>query len=574
MRPGSAGARGARHRRPVVRGIAAIVLASALLSCLHAFATPPFAPPDETSHVAYALAITEGRRPLVTDFPDATRVPLMREGLSVWTANHPPLHHLLAGVPLRLGEATGFGLAGFFAARLVSVLAHAVGVALVGWLLLLLVPGRPALAVSAAGIAGPVPHFLNVAGIAYNDATAFLFTTATLLAGACILLRGPSRLRVGLLAAAATAAAATRVSGLLPLALAGAAAGVAPLLHPGGTLAARLRRGALSGAVVATAALAVAGVFYVQNVMRYGGLTATATLMTLFEREPRGAPFMRLVWRGFWRDIHTQWWSRINESSQLPDALLIPFRWWAPAIAVGLLVVALRALTRGTWRLPPPRLAAWALPLGLLAGTILTFSLFVARGGSAHARYLFPALAAVAALAAVGLGALPGARRGLPAAACTLSLLVAATVTLYRFALDPDVDGAVLALKRLALDGGTGFVLVAIGVVALLAASFAVYATALWQLGPVSAPGGTAAPGAPGTGPPGEHRPVWRRDPAGATLAGLIVVVTGAWVAAWYLPGLPAVAGALAGLVLGPGALVAAERVERGPLGVRGRGSG
>lgn len=530
------------QRRLVVRPAVALACAAMLLGALHTFATPPFAPPDETSHLAYALAVTDGHRPLVDEFPDTTRLPYWREGLSVWTANHPPLYNLLAGVPLRIGEATGQGLAGIWGARLVSVGSFGLGLLLAAWLMVVLVPGRPVLAVAAPGIVGFLPHFVHVSGIAYNDALAFCMTTATLLAAAVVLRRGPSPRRNVLLALVAAAAAGTRVSGLLVLGIAGLVAGSAPLLHGPGSPIARLRRGVAHGLLVAAVAAATFGWVYVQNLSRYGGLTATGTLLDMFNREPRGLFWLRLVRRGIWRDVHTQWWSRMDSTSHLPDVLLIPLRWWALLVALGLLAVAVRRLASARWRPPPRVLVLWLPPLGLLVGTVLTFGQFVARGGSPHARYFMPTAAVLGAIAATGLLALPGRRRGLPVAACTLSLLVANVVVLYRYATYADLYGPVLVVRRWAMLGEPALVPAAVVVVALLAASYAVFVVSLWRLGAE----GAWQPSRTGRRDP---RPLPARDPAAAALAAALGGLTGVWSAYWFLDWLPLPLGAAAGLL-------------------------
>src|SRR5512132_2282478 len=50
-------------------------------------------------------------------------------GPRTYTANHPPLYYALIGVPLRLGLASGHPMAGLVAARLLTVLVGAAGVA-------------------------------------------------------------------------------------------------------------------------------------------------------------------------------------------------------------------------------------------------------------------------------------------------------------------------------------------------------------------------------------------------------------------------------------------------------------
>ena len=118
----SAGSRrgGGEERRAVGLGLAGVLLAFVVLAALHAVTVPPFLPADERSHTAYALLVAQGRLPTLT-----TPAPLLRSpgvGPRIYTANHPPLYYALVAAPLRLGLAGGHPMAGFAAARLLTVL--------------------------------------------------------------------------------------------------------------------------------------------------------------------------------------------------------------------------------------------------------------------------------------------------------------------------------------------------------------------------------------------------------------------------------------------------------------------
>src|SRR5919197_1087817 len=82
----------------------------------------------------------------------------------------PPLYYALVALPLRLGVAPGHPMVGFAVARLLTVLLGGAGVLAVAGLALVLAPGRPQLAVAAAGVGSLVPSFVHISGLVHNDA--------------------------------------------------------------------------------------------------------------------------------------------------------------------------------------------------------------------------------------------------------------------------------------------------------------------------------------------------------------------------------------------------------------------
>jgi len=120
----------ARERRGLRLGVAGAVLAFLALTTVQAVAIRPYLPPDELYHVGYAASLLEGRLPTLTTPLPGDRVPLMpddRRLRRVYVANHPPLFHALAAVPIGIGERLGAPLAGFLAARFLSVALAAAG---------------------------------------------------------------------------------------------------------------------------------------------------------------------------------------------------------------------------------------------------------------------------------------------------------------------------------------------------------------------------------------------------------------------------------------------------------------
>ena len=139
----------------------------------------------------------------------------------------------------------------------------------------------------------------------------------------------------------------------------------------------------------------------------------------------RGSALDYLLSWGFWSRIHDQLWGRFAGMQFLAKGgLALGGRLIALLVITGLLVAAVRRFggprDSGAPRLAvaglrSPLLWGWLLALCTLPLMMVALSDYVAAGGGAHARYLFPALAAFSLIAAAGLDGLPGASRGLPA---------------------------------------------------------------------------------------------------------------------------------------------------------------
>jgi hypothetical protein len=406
----------ARERRSLRLGVIGAVLAFLTIGGVQALAVRPYLPPDEVYHVGYAATVLDGRLPTLTTPLPADRVPLLAADSRprrVYVANHPPLFYAVAAVPLWLGQRLDAPWAGFLAARLLSASLAVAGVVMVAWLALLLVPGRPRVAVGAAWLAALLPGLPHVSAFIYNDGLGFAAATTTLVAAVTVIRRGPTLPRLAGLAAATAAAALTRAPGLALVAVAGAAAAGGVLLHHGGRPARRMLAAAGAGAVVAGTACAAAIWFYLRNRSLYGSLTGAAYNQSLFGFKPQdhalelfaSPAYLLRLYDGLWV------WTRFNlpQVSWPPVLVAIPRVLGVLALA-GLAVAGLRA--RRPLRWDGPAVLAWGLVLAWLVGVYAMVAAYDGNGGHTHPRYLFPALAVPAVLGAVGLDALPGGRRG------------------------------------------------------------------------------------------------------------------------------------------------------------------
>ncbi len=397
-----------RDRRSTAAGVLWLLALTALLGALHALATPPFGPPDETSHVAYALAVSEGRIPHIAELPPQLPIPGMREGLSVWTANHPPGAALVLAVPLRVGIAVGQPLAGFYAARLTSVLAVAAAVALVARIAATVVPHRPRMVVVATMVGALPPYSVQVAGTAYTDGIALLGSTALLAATVDVLVRGPSRRRLAALLLLAAVGALMRAPTAVLIVLAGAAWALSQLVHGTGRLRTRLRRGLLGAAAVGGVAFAAGGWFYLGNVARYGDPTGARALFDLHQRLPR-QPLVELLLQGHDYRYHAyQLWSRYEglppqDRPLMPEGFLAANELVLAAALLSAALVAAHHLLRRRGDLDVGRVAAWGLLVGWWLALFVMMLQFVSGGGAPHARYLWPGAAGFGLVLAAGL---------------------------------------------------------------------------------------------------------------------------------------------------------------------------
>ena len=82
-------------------------------------------------------------------------------------------------------------------------------------------------------------------------------------------------------------------------------------------------------------------------------------------------------------------------------------------VLAGLALAAVGRLRARPAARPGPAVAAWGLALVWLAGVYAMVVSYDGNGGHLHPRYLFPGLAVLAVIGAVGLDRLVGGRRGL-----------------------------------------------------------------------------------------------------------------------------------------------------------------
>lgn len=398
-----------RARRRAALGVFAVALILLGFGSARAIGTPPFAPADETSHVAYALAVAEGYIPEIDEFPKDAPIPGMPTGLSIWTSNHPPGTYLVEAVPLAGGVALGIPLAGFWAARLLNLLAVALTVVVVGRITATLLPSRPRVVVTTAALFGLVPYFVHIASLAYTDGLALLPTVGVLAVAVEALVRGPSKRSFILLLVLAAVCALVRPQSLVVLAFAGTGYGLGVFMHVDGAVRRRLLLGTATTAAAGATALAAGGWFIWRNYQLYGDPSGSAALYELHNRQPRGR-FAEWFFSG--AQVRFQVRHIWGQVEGLPpgeedfvlrgDVVQVIQNVSLALIVLALTVAVLRVRRQGSFSLRG-HFAGWTLLWVVLVVLYALMIEFTTNGGSPHSRYYWPGLIPLAGAIALGL---------------------------------------------------------------------------------------------------------------------------------------------------------------------------
>jgi 4-amino-4-deoxy-L-arabinose transferase-like glycosyltransferase len=470
---------GEPYPEPWGREVGTLVTETARRANLSADGTPV---PDRGVRFAAADAPPRTDRPSFAAFaPDEPT------GLGNQMPQHPPLYYLLAGWVLRgLPHATAFDVQIWLVRVLGSALVAPVP--LLVWLTARRVTRDRSVALAAAALPVAVPQLAHVAGSVSNDGLLVLTVTAAIACGAAVL-AGDLRLRT------AVALGITSAAGLLTKAF---ALTTLPWITVVYGLAAwrRRRTGAplrpalVPGAVAASVALAGGGWWYVRNVVRYG------------TPQPEAFPFADLVDLpaepvidlGYWvpyalSRFVLRFWGQLG---WVEVALPWPLVWALfLVVAAGVAVALLRSAV------DRPVALALLVPLAGIAAIVLpgALTLYLETGVPAgvQGRYLHPALAGLAVVAAAGWCTVAGRlRRWVPLAVVTTATVV-------------QVLAALLALEHwYGPEASPGVLLAGRGLVA-------------WSPVPPQLVLGVAA----------------------ATAAAALVAVVASGVAGWHLPRLP-----------------------------------
>lgn len=404
-----------RRWHPDTVSLALLSLVSFGISLKFAFDMPPLWGADERAHAGYAIELMRGNLPKVDTWvlDDPDRFPQLSAALEgwktvgrqIWVANHPPLYYLIVAPLIALAEWLGVPGAGLLAMRVVNSAATAGCVVLAGLLAKELVPGRRAVMLLAAALAGAASTLSMEGGYGYNDGLAALASTATLLMGVRLLRRGPSRRLLIGAAVAATLAAGLKAPNLIAIAACTVMAAVAAWLHADRD---RWWRAIGSAAVVGGVPALGFGWFYLRNLALYGDLTGANVLLGAFQRRTHEGVFELITSPSFYRGLFESFWVRPGYDPHLrviPDALFA-------AAALGVLLLAatwLRHRLFGGAGLPDRSAAARGLRVAwvaVLTHAVLVLALLIqfrSSGGYISQRYLLPIAPVMVTVLAVGV---------------------------------------------------------------------------------------------------------------------------------------------------------------------------
>jgi hypothetical protein len=419
----------ARSLRAAV-DLRAIIAAYLLLGFCYSLVTPIFETPDEPQHFFVVREIVEQHG-----------LPVQRAGeQSRWLqeGSQPPLYYLLGAVlsgwidasdwrefasrnpfavqgdPLTPGNrnvflhraAEEFPWQGtVLAVRLLRLLSLGLGAAAVAVTYALacqVFPGRRRLALGAAAIHAFIPQFTFISAAVSNDSLAALACGAVLWQSVRVA-RGAAARRadlvlgvlVGLAALSKLSGAALGVVALAAVAMRAASAPVSD---------SRLPQALFRASLVTVAALAVAGWWYVRNLIAYGDPTGLNRMLAIVGmRNP--APDLRQVLDEL-EGLRLSFWGIFGWFSILMPAV---FYWLFDGLALAALVgLAIRLAVSARRRSRALPEASWLLhPAVLLVLTVALVFAGVIRWGiltpGLQGRLLFPALPALAVLLSAGL---------------------------------------------------------------------------------------------------------------------------------------------------------------------------
>jgi 4-amino-4-deoxy-L-arabinose transferase-like glycosyltransferase len=400
--------------RPAERlALTAILLLYLGIGFLYATRVPPYNAPDEPAHANYARDLAAGRWPVLqpgdwdaallerlksTRFPPGSDVSPIR-----YESHQPPLYYLLIAPVARLSAGQGERgqvVAMRLATLLIGVAALLALYACAG----LLLPRDRATALLAVALAAFVPMHIAVGASVSNDALAELALSLVLWRGLLALRDGLSARGAAGLGLAVGVGLLTKLSCLVGPPVAAAAillsARAEGAGRPGGFLGPALRRGALAAGV----ALLVALPWLARGGLVYGPtdpLGLGRHDLVVVGQPQTGAPTAGALARHA-ATLFRSFWGQFGWMGVLMDERVY--------LLLGLLTLGV-GLGLSLWLSP---WGGWAeltareragfglaalLVLGVLLGTVGYNLTYLQPQG----RYLFPAMAGIASLAAVGL---------------------------------------------------------------------------------------------------------------------------------------------------------------------------
>jgi 4-amino-4-deoxy-L-arabinose transferase-like glycosyltransferase len=399
------------------------LVAFVLLGLLYAYAVPIWESPDEWNHFGMAhfinltggLAVQEvgkpnpygygqqgSQPPLYYIVAAALIAPFDRSDYDAVLLRNP---HAIIGKPAETGNKNsmlhdqlyppplhGTALA-VYVVRLFSLALGAVTVAAVYASARLLAPERPGVALLAAGLTAFNPQFIFISASVNNDNLVTALSSVTVWQMLVMLRDGFSTRRSFLLGMLIALASLSKLSGLILLPVVGLAA-----------LWVAYRRRDWRGLLIFSAAVggiwaALAGWWYVRNIVLYGELFGTQRMLDIFGRRPP-PPLQKMLTEEF-EGLRISYWGLFGWFNvftwppfyRIMDALAL-------VGAVGVLALLWRSRRDAEKLL---RLGLLLLFLTLGAGSLIAWTMQTA---ASQGRLLFPFIVAGSGLLALGLSTL------------------------------------------------------------------------------------------------------------------------------------------------------------------------
>lgn len=429
-----------RHPIPALLAILGFYL---LLGAVYGTVAPFFEKPDEEWHYAYIQhLLRDGTLPPIST--DETLNPARQE------AGQPPLFYAAASLVARLlrmdaetpsgarnpywgypargtvadnknrfihlpGEIAQAQARSLFLLRGLSLLLGA-GAVVSAYALARALGAGASVGLASAAFVATLPQYLFIASSVSNDALVASLAGAALWALVLALRPGErvgSWLVFGLLAGLASL---TKTSALL-----------LPLLGAGMAVLAGLRRRAARMGIVGVAAsvggvLICTGWWYIRNVLRYGDPLG---LNIHFAEYGRTKPLAFASLAGQLQTIETSFWAAFGWGNvTLPPWVYLGLRGTSLLGVLGVIVILVKPTLRGKG---VDRLGLWAMIL-FLAGVSTSLAIWTQAIAASLGRLLFPALAPLAALLALGWSRL---WRRLPAIVVGITGIVAVAAPIY-----------------------------------------------------------------------------------------------------------------------------------------------
>ena len=404
-----------------------ILAAYAAIAALYATSIPPYNAPDEPAHANYARHVAESASLPVLQPGDwdsellerlkSERFPAGADVSAIRYESHqPPLYYLVAA------PAAGAGVVGM---RLLSAAIGAIALLALYLAARALIAEVPT-ALLALAIAAFVPQHIATLASVSNDGLTELWLSLLLWLAVVLQRVGTTGRRSGVVGLVTGLAMLTKLSGWVAVPVAAAALLLAP------TRSGRKGSHLLTAAVVA-AALALP--WLVRGALVYGvddplGLRRHDEVVAgqPLTAGPDAARMAATLFRSFWGQFG---WMGVL----MDERVYLALGGLSAVLAAG--VVLWLMPWGGLWRESDRR--GWAVAALLLGGVALAAVAYNLRYLQPQGRYLFPAMAAIAPFAAVGLRELVSERQRVPLyLALGLSLALLDLIALWRFIL-PDL---------------------------------------------------------------------------------------------------------------------------------------